>query len=227
MDWHAGMTSGDRGQLRCARLRYREQLTGTFDISPRIPFIRHHITMARAAAWSPGRRARRLARSFRDWGGCYCAGGENNTCGKRYSQQFGTLPAGTITSTCTATSLQSQGTDMQAASLRQLAKLTLLLRSGSQLRAPDTCYSRSNTVSSCAGTPHADRPGSLPHHVRPDAGFSERSDPFLEGGKSKRAICSAAICSAPAFEHIAHRVVGDLRNSDLITTTRSLSVLPG
>ena len=37
----------------------------------------------------------RIARSVRDWGrDCYCAGGENNTCGKRFSQQFGTLPHG-------------------------------------------------------------------------------------------------------------------------------------
>jgi CDP-6-deoxy-D-xylo-4-hexulose-3-dehydrase len=34
-------------------------------------------------------------RSFRDWGrDCYCAGGENNTCGKRFSQIFGKLPLG-------------------------------------------------------------------------------------------------------------------------------------
>ena len=32
---------------------------------------------------------------IRDWGrDCYCAGGENNTCGTRFSQQFGTLPHG-------------------------------------------------------------------------------------------------------------------------------------
>src|SRR5260370_35291123 len=37
----------------------------------------------------------RIARSFRDWGrDCYCAGGESNTCGTRFSQQFGTLPQG-------------------------------------------------------------------------------------------------------------------------------------
>ena len=36
-----------------------------------------------------------IMRSFRDWGrDCYCQGGENNTCGKRFSQQFGTLPLG-------------------------------------------------------------------------------------------------------------------------------------
>ena len=37
----------------------------------------------------------RIARSIRDWGrDCYCAGGENNTCGKRFAQQFGSLPYG-------------------------------------------------------------------------------------------------------------------------------------
>src|SRR5258708_36881611 len=42
-----------------------------------------------------GERLARVARSYRDWGrDCYCAGGENNTCGTRFSQQFGTLPAG-------------------------------------------------------------------------------------------------------------------------------------
>ena len=41
------------------------------------------------------RRLARIARSYRDWGrDCYCAGGESNTCGTRFSQQFGTLPAG-------------------------------------------------------------------------------------------------------------------------------------
>ena len=40
-------------------------------------------------------RLARIARSIRDWGrDCYCAGGENNTCGKRFSQQFGSLPYG-------------------------------------------------------------------------------------------------------------------------------------
>jgi CDP-6-deoxy-D-xylo-4-hexulose-3-dehydrase len=36
-----------------------------------------------------------IVKSFRDWGrDCYCAGGENNTCGKRFSQESGNLPVG-------------------------------------------------------------------------------------------------------------------------------------
>ena len=37
----------------------------------------------------------KIARSFRDWGrDCYCAAGEDNTCGIRFTQQFGYLPIG-------------------------------------------------------------------------------------------------------------------------------------
>ncbi len=37
----------------------------------------------------------KIIKSFRDWGrDCYCSGGENNTCGKRFAQRFGPLPYG-------------------------------------------------------------------------------------------------------------------------------------
>ena len=51
---------------------------------------------AKGAPWlTDDEQLARIARSFRDWGrDCYCSGGENNTCGKRFSQQFGTLPYG-------------------------------------------------------------------------------------------------------------------------------------
>lgn len=38
---------------------------------------------------------KRLIESFRDWGrDCWCEPGRDNTCGKRFSWQFGTLPFG-------------------------------------------------------------------------------------------------------------------------------------
>jgi len=37
----------------------------------------------------------RIIKSFRDWGrDCYCEGGESNTCGCRFTKQYGTLPKG-------------------------------------------------------------------------------------------------------------------------------------
>ena len=76
---------------------YRGQLTGTFgDISTISFYPAHQITMGEGGTVLTGNDVLgRIARSLRDWGrDCYCAGGENNTCGKRFSQQFGTLPYG-------------------------------------------------------------------------------------------------------------------------------------
>jgi CDP-6-deoxy-D-xylo-4-hexulose-3-dehydrase len=77
--------------------RYRGRLTGTFgDLATFSFYPAHHITMGEGGAVATNDPSlARIARSFRDWGrDCYCAGGENNTCGTRFSQQFGSLPAG-------------------------------------------------------------------------------------------------------------------------------------
>jgi CDP-6-deoxy-D-xylo-4-hexulose-3-dehydrase len=56
----------------------------------------HHITTGEGGAIITNDPVlANLVRAFRDWGrDCYCAGGENNTCGKRFSQLFGNLPFG-------------------------------------------------------------------------------------------------------------------------------------
>lgn len=77
--------------------RYRDKQTGTFGHLSTISFYpAHHITTGEGGAIiTDDPQLANLVRSFRDWGrDCYCAGGENNTCGKRFSQQFGTLPFG-------------------------------------------------------------------------------------------------------------------------------------
>jgi CDP-6-deoxy-D-xylo-4-hexulose-3-dehydrase len=76
---------------------YRGRLTGTFGHVSSFSFYpAHHITMGEGGCVATGdEELARIARSIRDWGrDCYCSGGKNNTCGKRFSQQFGTLPAG-------------------------------------------------------------------------------------------------------------------------------------
>ena len=77
--------------------RYRGRLTGTFGHLATYSFYpAHHITMGEGGCVATDdEQLARIARSFRDWGrDCYCTGGENNTCGKRFGQQFGTLPFG-------------------------------------------------------------------------------------------------------------------------------------
>jgi CDP-4-dehydro-6-deoxyglucose reductase, E1 len=76
---------------------YKGKKTGTFGHLSTISFYpAHHITTGEGGAvCTNDPLLAQLVRAFRDWGrDCYCAGGENNTCGKRFSQQFGNLPVG-------------------------------------------------------------------------------------------------------------------------------------
>ncbi len=77
--------------------KYRGKYTGTYGHLSTISFYpAHHITTGEGGAIiTNDPQLAKLVRAFRDWGrDCYCMGGENNTCGKRFSQQFGKLPFG-------------------------------------------------------------------------------------------------------------------------------------
>jgi CDP-6-deoxy-D-xylo-4-hexulose-3-dehydrase len=76
---------------------YKGKKTGTFGHLSTISFYpAHHITTGEGGAiCTNDLKLASIVRAFRDWGrDCYCTGGENNTCGKRFSQQFGNLPPG-------------------------------------------------------------------------------------------------------------------------------------
>ena len=77
--------------------KYKGRYTGTFGHLSTISFYpAHHITTGEGGAIiTNDPLLAQLVRAFRDWGrDCYCMGGENNTCGKRFSQKFGNLPLG-------------------------------------------------------------------------------------------------------------------------------------
>lgn len=59
-------------------------------------FPAHHITTGEGGAvFTNNGKLIRTIESIRDWGrDCYCQSGKNNTCGKRFEQQFGELPEG-------------------------------------------------------------------------------------------------------------------------------------
>lgn len=76
---------------------YRGQKTGSFGIISSCSFYpAHHITTGEGGAvLTSDETVARAARSFKDWGrDCYCGPGENNTCGRRFSQVYGKLPMG-------------------------------------------------------------------------------------------------------------------------------------
>lgn len=56
----------------------------------------HHITTGEGGAvYTSDPLLHKIVRSLRDWGrDCVCSGGEDDTCGRRFTGQFGTLPAG-------------------------------------------------------------------------------------------------------------------------------------
>jgi CDP-6-deoxy-D-xylo-4-hexulose-3-dehydrase len=77
--------------------RYEGRLTGTFGhIGASSFYPAHHMTMGEGGAvYTNDDALAKVLLSMRDWGrDCWCASGRDNTCGKRFTQQFGTLPFG-------------------------------------------------------------------------------------------------------------------------------------
>jgi CDP-6-deoxy-D-xylo-4-hexulose-3-dehydrase len=217
---------------------WRGKLTGTFGHVSTFSFYpAHHITMGEGGCvCTDDEDIARIARSVRDWGrDCYCTGGENNTCGKRFGQQFGSLPPGYDHKyVYSHVGYNLKLTDMQAAiGCAQFAKLDgfIAKRKANFARL------------SAMLAPYADRlilPSAPPNSdpswfcfvitVRPDAGFS-RNDltRFLESNRIEtRNLFSGNLLRHPAFAGIEHRVVGDLSNTDIITNnTFFVGLYPG
>ena len=218
--------------------RYGGRLTGTFgDLSTVSFYPAHHITMGEGGCVLTGNDLLgRIARSIRDWGrDCYCAGGENNTCGKRFSQQFGSLPYGYDHKyVYTHVGYNLKLTDMQAAiGVAQLAKLEGFI---ARRKAN---FQRIHTMLQ----PYADRL-LLPHAppqadpswfgyvitVQDGAGFTrDELTRFLEANRIEtRNLFSGNLLRQPAFLDIEHRVCGGLANTDVIMQrTFFIGVYPG
>ena len=108
--------------------KYNNQLTGTFgDIGTLSFYPAHHITMGEGGAvFTNNPKLKPIIESFRDWGrDCYCPGGKDNTCGKRFGWQLGELPEGYDHKyTYSHAGYNLKITDMQAAcGVAQLDKL--------------------------------------------------------------------------------------------------------
>lgn len=76
---------------------YDGKLVGTYgDIATVSFYPAHHMTMGEGGAvLTSNPRLKKIAESFRDWGrDCWCPPGKDNSCGKRFDQQFADLPDG-------------------------------------------------------------------------------------------------------------------------------------
>lgn len=76
---------------------YQDRKVGTFGHLGTLSFYpAHHITMGEGGAvFTSDSLLKRIVESFRDWGrDCWCNPGCDNSCGKRFDWQQGTLPPG-------------------------------------------------------------------------------------------------------------------------------------
>ncbi len=218
--------------------RYRGRLTGTFGhISPFSFYPAHHITMGEGGCVATDDDdLARISRSIRDWGrGCYCAGGENNTCGKRFSQQFGALPFGYDHKyVYSHIGYNLKVTDMQAAvGCAQLRKLDQFIT-----RRKDN-FNKLNELNK-PYEPYLILPRATENSdpswfgyvitVREGAGFS-RNDitAYLEANRIEtRNLFSGNLLCHPAYLNIPHRISGDLTNTNLImNNTFFIGLYPG
>jgi len=77
--------------------RFAGRLTGTWgDLGTSSFYPPHHMTMGEGGAvYTDNPQLRKIALSIRDWGrDCWCESGVDNTCGCRFTKQFGKLPIG-------------------------------------------------------------------------------------------------------------------------------------
>ena len=77
--------------------RFAGRFTGTWgDLGTSSFYPPHHLTTGEGGAvYTDNPLLRKIALSIRDWGrDCWCESGVDNTCGARFTKQFGRLPLG-------------------------------------------------------------------------------------------------------------------------------------
>lgn len=205
---------------------YRGRRTGTFGhLATQSFYPPHHLTMGEGGAvlTSTG-RLRRIAESFRDWGrDCWCASGQDNTCGKRFGWKLGTLPEGYDHKyTYSHLGYNLKPLDVQAAIGReQLKKLDdfVAARRANHARLSAALRPYEEHLILPQATPHSEPSWfGLLLTVRDGAPFTRAElVGYLEGrGIQTRQLFGGNLLRQPAFVDVEHRVVGGLENTDKI-----------
>ncbi|MGC2476941.1 MAG: lipopolysaccharide biosynthesis protein RfbH [Candidatus Sulfotelmatobacter sp.] len=205
---------------------YKEQKVGTLgDIATLSFYPAHHITTGEGGAVLTDKPAlQTLIESFRDWGrDCWCEPGKDNTCGKRFDWQLGSLPCGYDHKyTYSHIGYNLKATDMQAAlGASQLTKLPDFIAR----RKENFHFLRSalvpleNYLILPEATPHSDPSWfGFPIAVRQDAPF-RREDLIraLDANRvGTRLLFGGNLLRQPAYQDCQYRVVGEMRNTDFV-----------
>jgi CDP-6-deoxy-D-xylo-4-hexulose-3-dehydrase len=205
---------------------YRGQKTGTFGhLATQSFYPPHHLTMGEGGAvLTQSGRLKRVVESFRDWGrDCWCAAGCDNTCGKRFGWQLGSLPEGYDHKYIyNHLGYNLKPTDIQAAIGRQqLRKLDAFVRARrenhARLRAALEPYEEFLVLPRATPLSEPSWFGLL-LRVREQAPFTRRElVDFLEARQIQtRQLFGGNLLRQPAFQNVPCRVVGGLENTDCI-----------
>jgi CDP-6-deoxy-D-xylo-4-hexulose-3-dehydrase len=217
---------------------YNGQGVGTFgDIGTLSFYPAHHITMGEGGAvFTDKPRLKRIIESMRDWGrDCWCAPGQDNTCGKRFCRRLGDLPMGYDHKyTYSHCGYNLKITDMQAAvGLAQLDRLEGFIEARqrnfntlTELLKPleDVLIlpeATPNSQPSWFGYPITLRDNSK---VTRDA-VTQHLDAMRIG---TRLLFGGNLIRQPYMKGREYRVVGDLTNADIVTNnTFWVGLYPG
>jgi CDP-6-deoxy-D-xylo-4-hexulose-3-dehydrase len=199
---------------------------GTFgDIATVSFYPAHHITLGEGGAVLTDKpNLQLLIESFRDWGrDCWCHTGKDNTCGKRFEWQLGSLPCGYDHKyTYSHIGYNLKATDMQAAlGVSQIEKLPRFIeRRRANFRR---LYSALKPMEDSLLLPEA-TPGSdpswfgFPIGVRESAPF--RRDELIRALEARkigtRLLFAGNLLRQPAYKDCEYRVVGELPNTDFV-----------
>jgi len=217
---------------------YDGRHVGTFGHIGTLSFYpAHHITMGEGGAvFTDKPRLKRVIESMRVWGrDCWCAPGQDNTCGKRFARKLGQLPEGYDHKyTYGHAGYNLKITDMQAAvGLAQLDRLDGFIDARS--RNFDLLTAAFREFEDIFILPQA-TPNSQPSWfgfpltMRKDAPFV-REDLLrhLDAAKiGTRLLFGGNLLRQPYMKGRDVRVVGELTNADIVTErTFWVGVYPG
>jgi len=217
---------------------YKGKHVGTFGHVATCSFYpAHHITIGEGGMiFTDDEVIARSVTSFRDWGrDCYCHGGENNTCGKRFSGQYGTLPKGYDHKyVYSHIGYNLKVTDMQAAiGVEQMKKLPQFVeRRKENFRAWTAGFQKWTDKFVLPRATAGSDPSwfAFPVTVKTDAGFTrtELTDYLATQHIETRNLFAGNLLRQPAYLNITHRVAAPLKNTDIIMSdTFFLGTYPG
>lgn len=205
---------------------YKGRNVGTFgDIATVSFYPAHHITTGEGGAVLTGQpNLQTLIESFRDWGrDCWCEPGKDNTCGKRFEWQLGSLPCGYDHKyTYSHIGYNLKATDMQAAlGASQLTKLPNFIAHRKQNFA--FLRQKLQPLEDLLVLPEATSGADpswfgFPIGIRKGAPISRTElTRALEAKKiGTRLLFGGNLARQPAYAGTQYRVIGNLPNSDYV-----------